>query len=84
MASKNSERAQGPVCSQGPKIIYAWAMDAKSLRLPEGIPTIVSAYTVLYMRAYTIVHILQYVFANIIVHVHCTLYAAIHPHRNNL
>ena len=26
-----------PVCASGSQIIYAWAMDAKSLKLPEGV-----------------------------------------------
>ena len=26
----------GPVCEEGSQIIYAWAMDAPSLTLPEG------------------------------------------------
>ena len=36
MSSKNKEVAQGPVCKSGAKILYAWAMDAPDLTLPQG------------------------------------------------
>ena len=34
-----------PVCASGSQIIYAWAMDAKSLKLPEGVGFRVGANT---------------------------------------
>jgi hypothetical protein len=36
MASKGSSYERGPVCGSGAKILYAWAMDAPALSLPEG------------------------------------------------
>ena len=44
MASKNSDVEQGPVCTEGAKILYAWAMDATMLHLPKGIATIIAMY----------------------------------------
>ncbi len=32
----DTEEIRGPVCKTGAKIIYAWAMDAPDLELPEG------------------------------------------------
>ncbi|KAH3837295.1 hypothetical protein DPMN_110680 [Dreissena polymorpha] len=37
MASKTSSYKVGPVCSSGAKILYAWAMDAPALTLPEDV-----------------------------------------------
>lgn len=37
MHSSNEEFDQGPVCKYGSNIIYAWAMDAPELRLPNGV-----------------------------------------------
>lgn len=37
MASDNPQYAVGPVCKEGAKIVYAWAMDAPKLTLPKGI-----------------------------------------------
>lgn len=37
MHSSNEEFDQGPVCKDGSNIIYAWAMDAPELRLPNGV-----------------------------------------------
>ena len=37
MAQKNTAHYKaGPVCKTGAKILYAWAMDAPPLKLPEG------------------------------------------------
>ena len=35
MKGKSAYKA-GPVCGSGAKILYAWAMDAPALSLPEG------------------------------------------------
>lgn len=37
MAAENPTYSVGPVCNDGAKIIYAWAMDAPDLKLPKGI-----------------------------------------------
>ena len=34
--SDKSDTEQGPVCTQGSNIMYAWAMDAEELHLPNG------------------------------------------------
>ena len=37
MSSRNGgKEIMGPVCKSGAKILYAWAMDAPDLKLPEG------------------------------------------------
>lgn len=36
MAAHGSGYQRGPVCATGAKILYAWAMDAPALTLPEG------------------------------------------------
>lgn len=35
-SSSRSGFTQSPVCEEDPEIIYAWAMDAPALTLPEG------------------------------------------------
>jgi len=37
MVSSDDDFQQGPVCKSGAKIVYAWAMDAPQLNLPEGV-----------------------------------------------
>ncbi|XP_070542827.1 probable peptidylglycine alpha-hydroxylating monooxygenase 1 [Ptychodera flava] len=37
MSSDNDEANQGPMCQGSTKILYAWAMDAPDLKLPEGV-----------------------------------------------
>lgn len=37
MAAHGSEYQKGPVCATGAKILYAWAMDAPALTLPEDV-----------------------------------------------
>lgn len=37
MSGHQSGYLQGPTCSAGSQIIYAWAKDAKPLQLPEGV-----------------------------------------------
>ncbi|KAK3586826.1 hypothetical protein CHS0354_020042 [Potamilus streckersoni] len=37
MAHLSSDYNTGPVCRSGAQILYAWAMDAPSLKLPEGV-----------------------------------------------
>lgn len=37
MLAKDSGVENGPVCAEGSQIIYAWAMDAPMLKLPEGV-----------------------------------------------
>ena len=34
--SPDENAVKGPVCKSGAKILYAWAMDAPKLKLPEG------------------------------------------------
>ena len=36
MASSEPGLENRPVCASGTQVIYGWAMDAKSLRLPGG------------------------------------------------
>lgn len=36
MAASDSTYQRSPVCASGAKILYAWAMDAPDLKLPEG------------------------------------------------
>mgnify|MGYP000588515355 CR=1 FL=1 len=36
MASTDSGYKKSPVCKTGARILYAWAMDAPPLKLPEG------------------------------------------------
>ena len=36
MAATESDYDQAQVCASGSKILYAWAMDAPSLKLPKG------------------------------------------------
>ncbi|EEC14034.1 hypothetical protein IscW_ISCW021825 [Ixodes scapularis] len=37
MATSHSMFHKGPTCRTGSQIIYAWAMDAPALKLPEGV-----------------------------------------------
>jgi len=37
MASHNPQYGAAPVCQSGQQVVYAWAMDAPSLVLPEGV-----------------------------------------------
>ncbi|KAL5004013.1 hypothetical protein ScPMuIL_017469 [Solemya velum] len=37
MAHSTSKYSEAPVCAGGPKILYAWAMDAPSLSLPKDV-----------------------------------------------
>jgi peptidylglycine monooxygenase len=36
MANSKTEYVRAPTCASGSEIIYAWAMDAPALVLPEG------------------------------------------------
>lgn len=36
MQGKSSIYEKAPVCAEGSKIIYAWAMNAGDLKLPNG------------------------------------------------
>jgi peptidylglycine monooxygenase len=36
MAKSNTEFVKAPTCASGSEIVYAWAMDAPALVLPEG------------------------------------------------
>lgn len=39
MANSRAEYIRAPTCASGSQIVYAWAMDAPALALPEGLLT---------------------------------------------
>ena len=54
MESTGEDYQQGPVCQEGSKILYAWAMNAPKLTLPEGKTT------------YSFIHVVSIQFTHVV------------------